>query len=216
MRVSRRDILFISSIGLPLVASQSCSNSTATAVAANGTPPTNPEQDLDRDFRVKFKVPKYITATTPEGAPTELVNGGNTDFVIMATWCPYSKQMKRFMNDPVTQPYIAKRKLIFLFSNDEWPTVRSELKDQVSATELDEEIAALKKKSGSTAFYDPSFLDDVPGDAYLCKIPPECDGFPSFISGSGRNKLGWMMVDLGMPHELMMSTYKTYAPKQQG
>src|SRR3954470_1437503 len=56
MRVSRRDILFISSIGLPLVASQSCSNSTATAVAANGTPPTNPEQDLDRDFRVKFKV----------------------------------------------------------------------------------------------------------------------------------------------------------------
>lgn len=162
----------------------------------------------------KFHVPKFISAFTPDGKPVQLVNGGITDFVIMATWCPYSKQLKRFLNDPITRPYAQKRRLIFLFSRDEWPDVEAELKDGgLSGTQLKQQLSLLKQRSGSASLFDPSFLDDVPGDVYLCNLPDH-DGYPFVISGTGRDKIGWMTVDLRMPESLLLPTFKKYAPKR--
>jgi hypothetical protein len=141
----------------------------------------------DQTTAPKFVVPMTISATTPNGKPATLTNGGNVDFVIMGTWCPYSKQMKRFMNDPVVRPYIARRKLVFLFSTNEWKDVEAELNDLVKAgkitkSEEKETLIRLKKESGSPHLFDPSFLDDLPGDAYISTLPssPWCkSGFVS-------------------------------------
>jgi hypothetical protein len=166
------------------------------------------------DYAPKFRVPKMILATTPNGRPVTLYNGGATDFLILATWCPYSKQLKKFLNDPVTRPYAARRKMIFLFSNNEWADVGAELKDSgMSAPEVKRQVAKLRAESGSSSLFDPSFLDDVPGEVYLCNLPKEMEGFPSVISGSGRDKLGWLAEDLKMPEGLLLATYKKYAPK---
>jgi hypothetical protein len=167
------------------------------------------------DTSPKFQVPKTLAATTPDGRSVKLQNGGATDFVILATWCPYSKQLKRFLNDPITRPFATRRKLIFLFSNNEWPDVETELKEPgKSAAQLKQELAKLRAQSGSNSLFDPSFLDDVPGDVYLCDLPKEMDGFPSVISGTGRDQIGWMAVDLNMPERLLLPTFKKYAPKK--
>ena len=163
----------------------------------------------------KFSVPKTIAAKTPAGQAVTLRNGGNTDFVIMATWCPYSKQLKRFLNDPATRPYAQRRRLIFLFSENEWSNVEAELRESgLSPEQQKRQVERFRSESGSASLFDPSFLDDVPGDVYLCKIPAEADGFPSVISGTGRDKLGWMSVDLAMPESLLLPTFKKYAPKR--
>jgi hypothetical protein len=156
-----------------------------------------------------------IQATTPDGRPVRIANGGNVDFIAMATWCPYSKQMKRFLNDPKTKPYAAKRKIIFLFQSNEWPTVERELKEGgLSGLELQQRLKELKEDSGSASLFDPSFLDDLPGEAYLCTLPKEVNGFPSVMSGTGRDKIGWLITDLNMPESILMPTFTKYAPKK--
>ena len=163
----------------------------------------------------KFQVPKTIAAATPDGRQVQLQNGGNTDFVIMATWCPFSKQMKQFLNDPVTRPFAKRRKIVFLFSYNEWLDVEAELKESgLKAAQVKQQLTKLRAQSGSNSLFDPSFLDNVPGDVYLCRLPKEMDGFPSVISGSGRDKIGWLSIDLNMPERLLLPTYKKYAPKQ--
>src|SRR4051794_20141188 len=97
------------------------------------------------EFEPKYKVPRTISATKPDGKPVQLTASGDTDFIIMATWCPFSKQLKRFLNDPKTKPYARKRNLIFLFNKNEWPDVETELKDsKLSGAALEKKMRELR------------------------------------------------------------------------
>jgi hypothetical protein len=162
-----------------------------------------------------------ITAETSDGQSVQLGPDNGTDLIFMATWCPHSTALKNIINDPRTRPYWANKKLIFLFSNNEWGRVESYLKDmaksgRISEDDIPAKLEQLKSKAGSPYVTDPAFLNDLPGDYYFCSTPKEVTGYPTALSVRGyTNKLNWLIRDLKMPQELAQQLEDQYDPATQ-
>jgi len=142
--------------------------------------------------------------------------GPTEDIVFMATWCPHSLALKRALNDPSVRPYLSGRTISFIFMN-EWPTVKSELKDLVAAgklpaNELDSKLSMLKQRSGSKYLFDPQFLHDLPGNTYISDRPPsEVTSFPTVMTASGfGDRLSWFANTLGMNRSLAAAVLLKY------
>jgi hypothetical protein len=162
-----------------------------------------------------------ITAETSDGQSVQLEPDNGTDLVFMATWCPHSTALKNMINDPRTRPYWANKKLVFLFSKNEWGRVESYLKDmaksgKISENEIPAKLEQLKSKAGSPYVTDPAFLNDLPGEYYFCSRPKEVSGYPTALSVLGyTNKLNWLIRDLKMPRALAQELEDQYDPSTQ-
>jgi hypothetical protein len=164
------------------------------------------------------KVPT-LTAESQDGRSVQVTPDQETDVIFMATWCPVSKRLKDILNDPRTRPYVAKRKLIFLFEHSEWPTMEAKVmktakQNNYSQEDVAIEIAEMKQKSGSSRVYDPSFLDNLPGQIYFCPVPDEVDGFPDVLTVHGYTGTGlsWLVEERSMPEELAQKVHDDYDP----
>ncbi|HLY62926.1 MAG TPA: hypothetical protein VKV95_19445 [Terriglobia bacterium] len=150
----------------------------------------------------------YIfTVESRSGNKIDVAPDAKTDLVFMGTWCQYSKQLKDVLNDPRSHPYWADRKLIFLFSNNEWARANSRLEKMARngdfpEAEIPAKLEELKKEAGSPYVIDPSFLDNLPGDAYFVSVPTEVQtaGWPTILSTKGYVDRGeWLVRQLKMP-----------------
>jgi hypothetical protein len=190
------------------------------------------------DFPSANKEPEQPTPTAPSGlsapsppvsVPTLSVEANNgwsmplapdsaTDLVFMATWCPHSKALKDILNDPRSRPYWSERKLVFLFSKNEWARVKSSLEDMAKRGKIPEsaveaKLEQLKRQAGSPYVVDPKFLNDLPGDYYLCLPPKEVTGYPRVLSVRGYAKArDWLVRDLKMPEDLFEKLRADYDP----
>lgn len=150
-----------------------------------------------------------FTVESRSGNKVQVAPNAKTDLVFMGTWCQYSKQLKEMLNDPRSHPYLADRKLIFLFSNDEWARAKPRLEKMAKngdfpETEIPAKLEELKKEAGSPYVIDPSFLDNLPGDAYFVSVPTEVQaaGWPTVLSTKGYIDRGeWLVYGLKMPVE---------------
>jgi hypothetical protein len=162
-----------------------------------------------------------ITAETSDGQSVQLGPDNGTDLIFMATWCPHSTALKNIINDPRTRPYWANKKLVFLFSKNEWGRVESYLKDmaksgRISEDQIPAKLEQLKSKAGSPYVTDPAFLNDLPGDYYFCYRPKEVTGYPTALSVLGYiDRLNWLIRDLKMPRELAQQLVDQYDPATQ-
>lgn len=162
-----------------------------------------------------------LTVESEDGRSVQVAPDKTTDLIYMGTWCPYSKQLKNMLNDPRTRPYLANRKLIFLFDHNEWPTVVSKVikgakGGNYSEDDVATELAQLMKKSGSPRVFDPTFLGNLPGQFYFCLQPDEVEGFPTILSLNGySNTLEWLVNERNMPEELAHKVSGDYDPDKQ-
>jgi hypothetical protein len=161
-----------------------------------------------------------ISVTTLDGRLAEVQADAQTDIIIMATWCPYSKQLKEALLDQRLGPYVSKRKLQFVFSDNEWPDVEKELGDLVKSGDMKEEqvptmMAELRKRSGSPHVFDPKFIANLPGDAYIGKLPKDASGFPTIMTPSGfKNRLAYL-VSINIPTALAVDVLGDYSPDKK-
>jgi hypothetical protein len=161
-----------------------------------------------------------ISVATLDGRVDQVQADAHTDLVFMATWCPYSKQLKKAILDQRLSPYISRRKLKFLFSDNEWPNVEKELGGLVESGEITKQqipamMAKLKRRSGSAHVFDPKFLSDLPGNGYICKLPKEVDGFPMVMRQEGyKNRLEYLL-SLNIPTELAVEVLSDYSPDKK-
>lgn len=154
-----------------------------------------------------------LTVESPDGRSVQVTPDKGTTLIFMATWCPVSKAFKNILNDSRTRPYVAKQKLVFLFNNNEWPTIEGKLiksakKDNYSQNDIATMLAQMKHKSGSPHVYDPTFLSNLPGQFYFCTIPEEVEGFPQVVSLQGYiDRLEWLVQERDMPEELAAKVF---------
>ena len=141
-----------------------------------------------------------FTVFNKSGEPINLMVDNNTHVCIMATWCPYSKQLKDILNDSVSDVYIKDRRLVFLFA-EEWPSVESQINDLVEAGEYTQEeaeelIVALKTRANWGPLFDESFLADLQGDHYYLQDESgiEWTSFPDCYSHK-KNEFGLAAIE---------------------
>jgi hypothetical protein len=157
-----------------------------------------------------------ITAETSDGRSVQLGPDNGTDLIFMATWCPHSTALKNIINDPRARTYWASKKLVFLFSKNEWGRVESYLEDmaksgKISENEIPAKLEELKSKAGSPYVTDPAFLNDLPGEYYFCSRPKEVAGYPTVLSVRGyTDRLNWLIRDLAMPEPLAQQLEDQY------
>src|SRR5271169_1538346 len=162
-----------------------------------------------------------ITATNKDGASVELAPDEKTDLIFMATWCPHSKALKEMLNDSRMRPYWAGRKLVFLYSNDEWARVKPDLDELVKNGKLAEndkqaQLDRWKRDVGSTYVLEPTALGDLPGDYYFCSIPDQVTGYPEALSVQGYNdRYIWISQVLKVPAELSNKLSDQYEPAKK-
>lgn len=143
----------------------------------------------------------------------------NTDIVYMATWCPYSNQLKSFLADKRIRKYTATRNIVFVFSNNEWPTVKERLEDAAKSGEfkrgeIPDILEALKVRAGGAGVMDPSVLKDLPGSYRLDDdLPPQVTSFPAVNSqGEWIDRSDWLFKTLKIPGKLGMAVLNQYEP----
>jgi hypothetical protein len=179
--------------------------------------PAHPAHPTVSAARPQLSVPT-ITAETSDGRSVQLKPDNGTDLIFMATWCPHSMALKNIINDPRTRTYWANKKLVFLFSKNEWGRIESYLKDmaksgKIPENEIPAKLEQLKSKAGSPYVTDPAFLNDLPGEYYFCFRPKEVSGYPTALSVLGyTNKLNWLIRDLKMPRPLAQQIDDQYDP----
>ena len=157
-----------------------------------------------------------IAAETSDGRSVQLGPDNGTDLIFMATWCPHSAALKNIINDPRARTYWASKKLVFLFSKNEWRRAESYLRemakrDEISENEIPVKLEELKSKAGSPYVTDPAFLDHLPGEYYFCSMPQEVTGYPTVLSVRGyTDRLNWLIRDLKMPEPLAQQLEDQY------
>jgi len=184
---------------------------------AQPSQPAQPEPPTVSATKPQPTVPT-VTAETSDGRSVQLRPDSGTDLIFMATWCPHSVALKNIINDRRTRAYWANKKLVFLFSKNEWGRVESYLKDmaksgEISENEIPAKLEQLKSKAGSPYITNPDFLNDLPGEYYFCFRPKEVTGYPTALSVLGyTNKLNWLIRDLKMPRPLAQEIEDQYDP----
>lgn len=132
------------------------------------------------DVAQSFEASGVIDALNDDDSPVRIVVGPRTIAMQMATWCPFSRQVVDFLNDPAVRSRRAAHDFVFVFRDSEWPDIERKLEEAVAAGDLDTvdlpgQLTALKENAGYARVYDPEFLDLLPeGSKYyfLAKDSP--------------------------------------------
>ncbi len=95
----------------------------------------------------------------------------NTVLFALATWCPYSKKLVRFLNNPSIAREMKHLELIFIFE-DEWPHIKQGIDESVgkgglTQKQADEQLQYYKKKAEGKIVYNPAFIKNLPGKHYF-------------------------------------------------
>lgn len=163
------------------------------------------------------KTPTISIAAQSVNGESKLVQAdAGTDIVFMATWCPHSKALKEILSDSRLKPYLANRRIDFLFG-DEWPTIEKKLKEMADAgkfpsSQIPAKLAKLRKHSGHPLVFDPLFFQNLPGSAYTCTLPAHVNSFPQVATNDGYQKTTSWLVGLSVPVHLINQLFEQYDP----
>jgi hypothetical protein len=185
---------------------------------SNGAPQQTAAAPVPQTEKVPVEEATYsnLHLTDLDGGEHEVTLDPQTSVIYMATWCPHSQALKQMLNDPSMQPYEKSHKLIFVFGRHEWRQFNRELQDAVKQGVYTKDQAAeitqkVRKRAHGSIFFDPSFFDDLPGDAYIGDIPSLTHGFPSArVQDRFAAASTWMQADLQMPTSAVIDLFDHY------
>lgn len=169
--------------------------------------------------------PVTVALINQRGERVDLALGPGVHAVAMATWCPHSEAFAKVLADPVLAPYLADRRLAFIFETDEWDAVAGQVRSLVESGELSEEqltgrIRSLKASKGYDGLYDRAKLAQLNGEIYFADETSGLDvsQTPAFYSHRDRvfdrGWTVWLVEDLGVPVELANRLLHQYDPPQ--
>lgn len=159
-----------------LAAACGSDESPSAAVDTVGTDTTSTYASMtDTDIAAlvsQTSMPAYLPVLDDEGRPTTVSLSPRTIVAQVATWCPYSEQYVRFLNDPQTKAALQSYTFVFLLERDEWPTVERHLWAEAETKHLSEAVVKkrlkeLKEDAGYAPVFSPAFLDNLPGKHYF-------------------------------------------------
>ncbi len=162
------------------------------------------------DESTRPAIHRSIAVKDRDGFHRTLRTAPDVDVVVMATWCPYSQELKGFLTDPAVGPYLANRRLVFLFEASEWPRLQRMMVENQGASQEQARlaIAARQRRQRGSPFADGTFLEGLPGEIYFVDDANELglSGFPSFYSAQTTHfdlgRTNWAVQRLGMPRQL--------------
>lgn len=150
-----------------------------------------PETAAPPDEPTRPAIYRSIAVKDRDGFHHTVRTAPDVDVVVMATWCPYSQELKGFISDPAVRPYLANRRFVFLFEADESPH--------------------------GSPFANESFFDGLPGEIYVVE---DTEGlgvtaFPMFYSAQTTlfelDRTSWAVQRLGMPRQLARDLLSRHA-----
>ena len=127
-------------------------------------------------------VSRQIQMTDKDGNQQNVPIDCDTDVFYMATWCPYSKELKDDLKGG-KYSYLGQRKFVFVFSN-ELSIVEKEMRDGgFPESKIKSKLAEMKLQPSWERVFDQKFLDDLPGKYYFVESDPsEVHAFPTVYS----------------------------------
>ena len=150
----------------------------------------------------------------------------NPRIVSMATWCPYSKQLKSFLTDSQIKPSFSNFDLIFLFEKNEWNNMRKVVKNAFENGEITEEqlniaFNNIEASELESPFVDITMTHDLPGKIYFfdesCNV--KIDGFPNFYNHTNNyldlDAQTWLLENTNIPRDLLLTKWSEYYPPQE-
>jgi HEAT repeats len=118
-----------------------------------------------------------VALIKPDGKPIQLEVRPDEVIIAVASWCPYSRQLRDQLRRPDIARLLPKKKVHFVFESSEWGVVYDHVVAQakeegrtISEEEANAIVTQLKTRSGGGPLFDAAFLDDLPGDWYF--LPP--------------------------------------------
>ncbi len=169
-----------------------------------------PETAAPPDESTRPAIQRSIAVKDRDGFHGTVRTAPDVDVVFMATWCPYSQELKGFVTDPAVRPYLANRRVVFLFEASEWPRLQRIMAEDrgTSPEQAKQVIAARQQRQRGSPFANESFFGGLPGEIYFVDDADVLglSGFPSFYSTQTTQfdlgRTNWAVRRLGMPRQL--------------
>jgi hypothetical protein len=170
---------------------------------------------------VPFSRPEAVTVSlrNADGERTNLTLAPGVHVAAMATWCPHSEAFAKALTDPELVPYLANRRLVFVFETDEWDAVERQGQSLVESGELTATQLAERIRAG---LFDREKLSLLNGEIYYHddETALDVDGTPNFYSGHDRifdkGWVRWLVEDIGVPVTLANRLLDEYDPPADG
>lgn len=163
--------------------------------------------------------PTRLTVLSSLGVETRLNIDEQTEVLVVATWCPYTRQTDAVLRDPRGRPYVRGKRLIYLLAWDELDRkANAWVRDgRMTRAQADELIA--RQPEGRPRLVDPEFVDGAATHRiyyYDSSHPVVTDGFPSAYSGPPNvfrlNYGVWFWRRLEMPRDVWRELFDAHAP----
>ena len=160
--------------------------------------------------------PLRLTVLNRSGIPTTLTIDENTEVLVVATWCPYTRRLNNALKDVRSRKYLAGRRLVYLLGYDEldkraawW--VRN---GRISQADAD---ALVGSQPHGARLVNPEFLTEAATRRiyfFDSDHPVRYEGYPAAFSGPPNEFLtsygNWLTRRLGMPREVRDALWTTY------
>ena len=160
--------------------------------------------------------PVRLTVLTSLGTETTLTIDEDTEVLVVATWCPYTERLNSALKDMRSRPYLAGKRLVYLFAYDELDRKANEWVrgGKISQAEAD---AYVDSQPRGPRLIDRTFLARAATQRiyyFDAEHPVRTEGFPSAFSGPPNEFLTnygvWMSDRLGMSRELKDTFWAAY------
>jgi hypothetical protein len=150
------------------------------------------------------------------GREVTLTIDENTEPLVLATWCGYSRQLNAMLKDAQARQHLRGKRLVYVFDYNELahhlaPRVRS---GEITQASVDDFLN--RQPRGAVVSY-PDFLTQVAADDVLfydARHPLRLEGFPSAFSGTPNvfelDRDSWMEDRLGITPALQRALYKAH------
>lgn len=159
--------------------------------------------------------PVRLTVLTGLGAETTLTIDRNTEVLVVATWCPYTRRLDSALKDARTKRFLRGKRLVYLLAWNELDLKATAwVRDgRITRAQADELVAS---QSPGPRLVDRDFVRTA-ATSHLYYFDADhavrFDGYPSAFSGPPNEFLknyGVWFTGLGVPRELKAALWAAY------
>ena len=170
----------------------------------------------------ELREPVRLSVLTSLGTETIVTIDEDTEVLVVATWCPYTRQLNSALKDWRFRQYLRGKRLVYLFAYDELDKKAAEWvkEGRISQAEAD---AYVDSQPRGPRLVDRAFLVTAATHRiyfYDAEHPVRHDAFPAAFSGPPNEFLTnygvWLSRRLGMPRELKETVLAAYPAGSYG
>lgn len=163
--------------------------------------------------------PTRLTVLSSLGVETPLIIDEGTEVLVVATWCPYTRQTDAVLRDPRARPYVRGKRLVYLLAWDELDRKANAWVRDGRMTRAQADALIASQPEGRPRLVEPDFVAGAATDRiyyYDSSHPVVAGGYPSAYSGPPNvfqlNYGLWFWRGLRMPLAIKRELFAAHAP----